>query len=64
MFGEPVTATLTLGLDLFTHSLPAFRLTLGSDTSIGEDECVVLVPRDCILAAAQRLASEGVAGAE
>lgn len=34
VFGEPVTATLTLGLDLFTHSLPAFRLTLGSDTSV------------------------------
>ncbi|MEW2122036.1 hypothetical protein AB0945_44435 [Streptomyces sp. NPDC005474] len=33
VFGEVVSATLTLGLDLYTHSLPAFRLTLGSDTS-------------------------------
>jgi hypothetical protein len=32
--------------------------------SIGEDESVVLVPRDCILAAARQLASEGSAGAE
>ncbi|MFI6357699.1 hypothetical protein ACIBJF_34860 [Streptomyces sp. NPDC050743] len=32
--------------------------------SIGEDECVVMVPRDCILAAAKQLASQGVAGAE
>ncbi|MBL1087528.1 hypothetical protein JK359_37265 [Streptomyces actinomycinicus] len=31
--------------------------------SIGEDESVVLVPRDCILAAAHQLESEQVAGA-
>ncbi|AKJ15601.1 hypothetical protein ABB07_37725 [Streptomyces incarnatus] len=31
--------------------------------SIGEGESLVLVPRDCILAAAEQLASEGVAGA-
>lgn len=29
--------------------------------SIGEGESLVLVPRDCILAAAKQLASEGVA---
>ncbi|MFD8395359.1 hypothetical protein ACFV2N_40730 [Streptomyces sp. NPDC059680] len=31
--------------------------------SIGEGEALVLVPRDCILAAAKQLACEGVAGA-
>ncbi|MER6567577.1 hypothetical protein ABT288_15665 [Streptomyces sp. NPDC001093] len=30
--------------------------------SIGEGESLVLVPRDCILAAAKQLAFEGVAG--
>ena len=34
MFGEPVSVHLTLALDLFTHSLVAFRLTLVSDTSV------------------------------
>lgn len=34
VFGEPVTASLTLALDLYTHSLVAFRLTLVSDTSV------------------------------
>ena len=34
VFGEPVTAFLTLALDLFTHSAVAFRLTLVSDTSV------------------------------
>jgi hypothetical protein len=34
MFGEPVSAHLTLALDLFTHSLVAFRLTLVSDTAV------------------------------
>jgi transposase InsO family protein len=34
VFGEPVTAYLTLALDLFTHSAVGFRLTLVSDTSV------------------------------
>jgi transposase InsO family protein len=34
VFGEPVTAALTLALDMFTHSAVAFRLTLVSDTAV------------------------------
>jgi hypothetical protein len=34
VFGEPVSAHLTLALDVFTHSAVAFRLTLVSDTSV------------------------------
>ena len=34
VFGEPVSAHLTLALDMFTHSAVAFRLTLVSDTSV------------------------------
>ena len=34
VFGEPVSVHLTLALDLFTHSVVAFRLTLVSDTSV------------------------------
>ena len=34
VFGEPVAAHLTLALDVYTHSIVAFRLTLVSDTSI------------------------------
>ncbi|MEV7715257.1 transposase [Streptomyces sp. NPDC088270] len=34
VFGDAITATLTLALDLYTHGLPAFRLTLQSDTSV------------------------------
>ncbi|NEB40128.1 hypothetical protein [Streptomyces sp. SID14515] len=34
VFGEPVRAHLTLALDVFTHSLCAFRLTLVSDTAV------------------------------
>src|SRR5205807_5373979 len=30
VFGEPVSVHLTLGLDVYTHSLVAFRLTLVS----------------------------------
>ncbi|MER7221063.1 MULTISPECIES: hypothetical protein [Streptomyces] len=33
VFGEAVSAMLTVGLGLCAHSLSAFRLTLGSDTS-------------------------------
>ncbi|MER7151403.1 transposase [Streptomyces lydicus] len=45
VFGEAVTATLTLALDLYTHGLPAFRLTLQSDTSID----VAMLLRDVML---------------
>jgi hypothetical protein len=34
MFGDPVSVHLTLALDVYTHSLVAFRLTLVSDTSV------------------------------
>jgi hypothetical protein len=34
VFGEPVSAHLTLALDAYTHSVVAFRLTLVSDTSV------------------------------
>ena len=34
VFGDPVKCHLTLALDVYTHSLVAFRLTLVSDTSV------------------------------
>ncbi len=34
VFGDPVSVHLTLALDVYTHSLVAFRLTLTSDTSV------------------------------
>lgn len=34
VFGDPVSVHLTLALDVYTHSLVAFRLTLVSDTSV------------------------------
>jgi hypothetical protein len=34
VFGDPVSLHLTLAIDAYTHSLPAFRLTLVSDTSV------------------------------
>ena len=34
VFGDPVSAYLTLALDMFTHSAVAFRLTLVSDTAV------------------------------
>ena len=34
VFGDPVRCHLTLALDVYTHSLCAFRLTLVSDTSV------------------------------
>jgi hypothetical protein len=34
VFGEPVSVHLSWALDVYTHSLPAFRLTLVSDTSV------------------------------
>lgn len=45
VLGEAVTATLTLALDLYTHALPAFRLTLQSDTSVD----VAMLLRDVML---------------
>ncbi|MFF2544802.1 transposase [Kitasatospora sp. NPDC058063] len=34
VFGEPVSVVLSLALDLYTHSIVAFRLTLVSDTAV------------------------------
>jgi hypothetical protein len=34
VFGEPVSVHLTLALDVYTHSLVAFRLTLVSDSAV------------------------------
>ncbi|MEU2060996.1 transposase [Streptomyces sp. NPDC013455] len=45
VFGEAIKATLTLALDLYTHGLPAFRLTLKSDTSVD----VAMLLRDVML---------------
>ena len=45
VFGEPVTAWLTLALDLYTHSLVGFRLTLVSDTSVD----VAMLLRDVMM---------------
>ena len=42
VFGDPVSVHLTLALDVYTHSLPAFRLTLVSDTAVD----VAMVLRD------------------
>lgn len=45
VFAEPVSATLTLALDLYTHAAPAFRLTLDSDDSVE----VAMLLRDVML---------------
>lgn len=45
VFGDPVTVHLTLALDVYTHSICAFRLTLVSDTSVD----VAMVLRDVML---------------
>ncbi|MCH0561479.1 transposase [Streptomyces sp. MUM 16J] len=45
VFAEPVSATLTLALDLYTHAAPAFRLTLASDTAVD----VAMLLRDVML---------------
>ncbi len=45
VFGEPVAASLTLALDVHTHSLVAFRLTLVSDTSVD----VAMLLRDVMM---------------
>jgi hypothetical protein len=45
VFGDPVTAVLTLALDIYTHTCCAFRLTLVSDTSVD----IAMVLRDVML---------------
>ncbi|REE98331.1 transposase [Thermomonospora umbrina] len=45
VFGEPVSVMLTLALDVYTHSLVAFRLTLVSDTSVD----VAMLLRDVMM---------------
>ncbi|GAA1625697.1 hypothetical protein GCM10009679_33440 [Saccharothrix algeriensis] len=45
VFGEPVSAYLSLALDVYTHSLVAFRLTLVSDTSMD----VAMLLRDVMM---------------
>lgn len=45
VFGEPAAAHLTLGLDLYTHSVVAFRLTLVCDTSTD----VAMLLRDVVM---------------
>ena len=44
-FGDPVTVHLTLALDVYTHSLVAFRLTLVSDKSVD----VAMLLRDIMM---------------
>jgi len=45
VFGEPVSVHLTLALDVYTHSLSAFRLTLVSDSSLD----VAMLLRDVMM---------------
>jgi transposase InsO family protein len=45
MFGDPVSVHLTLALDVYTHSLVAFRLILVSDTSVD----VAMLLRDVMM---------------
>ena len=45
VFGESISVDLTLALDAFTHSLVAFRLTPGSDSSVE----VAMLLRDVML---------------
>jgi hypothetical protein len=45
VFGEPTAVQLTLALDVYTHSLVAFRLTLVSDTAVD----VAMVLRDVMM---------------
>ncbi|WP_030398333.1 transposase [Kitasatospora purpeofusca] len=45
VFGDPVSVHLTLALDVYTHSIVAFRLTLVSDTSVD----VAMVLRDVMM---------------
>ncbi|TDC41245.1 transposase [Actinomadura sp. KC345] len=45
VFGEPVSVHLTLALDVYSHSIVAFRLTLVSDTSTD----VAMLVRDVMM---------------
>jgi hypothetical protein len=45
VFGDPVSVHLTLAMDLYTHSIVAFRLTLVSDTSVD----VAMLLRDVMM---------------
>lgn len=45
VFGDPVSVHLTMALDVYTHSIVAFRLSLVSDTSID----VAMVLRDVMM---------------
>lgn len=45
VFGDPVSVHLTLALDVYTHSIVAFRLTLVSDTSVD----VAMILRDVMM---------------
>lgn len=45
VFSDPVTVSLTLALDVFTRSIVAFRLNVGSDTGVD----VAMVLRDVML---------------
>ncbi|WP_159083280.1 hypothetical protein [Streptomyces sp. P3] len=45
VFGDPVTVMLTLALDLYTHSIVAFRLTMVSDTAMD----VAMLLRDVMM---------------
>jgi hypothetical protein len=49
-FGEPVSTHLSLALDVFTHSIVGFRLTLVSDTSVD----VAMLVRDVMTPTAMR----------
>ncbi|MDH6126022.1 hypothetical protein P3T39_002979 [Kitasatospora sp. GP82] len=45
VFGEAVSATLTIGIDLFTHTVPVFRLTPKADQSVD----IAMLLRDVML---------------
>jgi hypothetical protein len=45
VFGEPMSVHLTLALDVYTHSIVAFRLTLVSDASVD----VAMLLRDVMM---------------
>ncbi|MFI7093220.1 transposase [Streptomyces lydicus] len=45
VFGDPVSVHLTLALDVYTHSIVAFRLTLVSDTSVD----IAMILRDVMM---------------
>ncbi|MFJ4806656.1 transposase [Streptomyces murinus] len=45
VFGEPVSVMLTMALDLYTHSIVAFRLTVVADTAVD----VAMLLRDVMM---------------